>query len=227
MKYPQRIANWLGYRLIDYGTWLHHLDIPKDIELRRTRYDNLTPDSFVVDLGGYTGDWASFMFCRYDCSIDIYEPHPTLYHYAIKEKFRHNKKVRRYNCAIAGKTGEMTLYGDGYVASLYPTQNTMANYPVSVYKASDVFKERYSEKIIDVLKLNVEGAEYEILPDLIQNFDMSNIRNTQIQFHQVVDDYNRKREKIQHDLASLGFVQTWNYEWAFENWENSKFMRRI
>jgi hypothetical protein len=121
----------------------------------------------------------------------------------------------------------MTLYGDGYVASLYPTQNTVNHQPVSVYKASDVFKERYAGKTIDVLKLNVEGAEYEILPDLIQNFDISNIMNIQIQFHQVVDDYTRKRDAIQRDLAALGFVQTWNYEWAFENWENPHWQRRV
>jgi len=223
MNALQRISNWLGYRLIDYGSWLHALDLPKDIELRRTRYDNLTPDSFVVDVGGYTGDWASLMFCRYACSIDIYEPHPTLYRYAILEKFRHNKKVRAYNCGLSNETRKMTLYGDGYVASLYPTQNTVSHQTANIHKASDVFEERYSDKVIDVLKLNIEGAEYEVLPDLIQNFDMSHIRNIQIQFHQVVDDYNRKRSAIQHDLAALGFVQTWNYEWAFENWENSKF----
>jgi len=215
MNALQRISNWAGYRLIDYGSWLHALDIPKDIDL--------SPDSFVVDLGGYNGDWASLMFCRYACNIDIYEPHPALYNHALRPKFRHNPKVKLFNHGLAGKTDRMTLYGDGYVASLYPMQNTVSYQIADFRKASDVFEERYSDKTVDVLKLNVEGAEYEILPDLIQNFDMSNIRNIQIQFHQIVDDYDRKRAAIQHDLATLGFAQTWNYEWAFENWENSKF----
>jgi FkbM family methyltransferase len=219
MNCTQRIANWIGYRLIDYGSWLHALDIPKDIDLLRTRY-NLTTDSFVVDVGGYTGDWASMMFCRYACNIDIYEPHPTLYHHALKELFRHNGMVRIFGYGLSDKSEKMTLYGDGYVSSLYPMQNTMNHQIAEIRKASDVFNERYSNKVIDVLKINVEGAEYEILPDLIQNYDMSKIRNIQIQFHQVVDGYAEKREKIQHDLAALGFVQTWNVEWAFENWEN-------
>jgi hypothetical protein len=48
---------------------------------------------------------------------------------------------------------------------------------------------------------------------------MSTIKNIQIQFHQIVDDYDKKRGAIQKDLADWGFVQTWNVEWAFENWE--------
>ena len=218
MNALQRIANFIGYRLIDYGSWLHNLDIPKDIELRRTRYD-LTPNSFVVDLGGYTGDWAALMFCRYNCNIDIYEPRPDLHFNGICARFGNNKKIRAYNCALSDKTGKMTLYGDGYVASLYPVHNTVSSMITNVYKASDVFNERYAGKTIDVLKLNVEGAEYEILPDLLQNYDMSTIKNIQIQFHQIVDDYDKKRGAIQKDLADWGFVQTWNVEWVFENWE--------
>jgi FkbM family methyltransferase len=178
----------------------------------------LNEDSLVVDVGGLTGDWAARIYCRYSCYIDVFEPHPVLVQQA-NENFLLNDKVCAFPYGLAAKNGEMVLYGAGNESSLYPTQNTAEKYTVQIKKASEVFNELYSNTTIDLLKLNVEGAEYEILPDLINNFGMEKIKNIQIQFHQVVQNYTEKRERIRDDLVRLGFIQTWNDEWVFENWE--------
>ena len=58
----------------------------------RLRFDyDLTPDSHVLDLGGYEGQWASDLYARRRCRIDVFEP------------------VTRFAAAIArelAKTGE-------------------------------------------------------------------------------------------------------------------------
>lgn len=45
-----------------------------DYELR-FNYD-LNKDSFVIDLGGYQGQWSSDLFSRYQCHIVVFEFEP-------------------------------------------------------------------------------------------------------------------------------------------------------
>ena len=55
-------------------------------------------------------------------------------------------------------------------------------------KASDYIKGK-----IDLLKINIEGGEYEVLENLIENDLIKNIDNIQIQFHDFV--FSRRKEK--------------------------------
>jgi FkbM family methyltransferase len=217
MNELQRIANFLGYRLINYGTYVR--DQTRSVTHYRKRIDYpLDERSLVVDIGGLTGDWSQQIYSRYSCNIDIFEPHPKLFEIA-KYNFEHSVKIELFNFGLGDENGSMTLYGDGNEASLYPNNNTTTKYTVEIQRASDIFERYYAGVKIDLLKLNIEGAEYLVLPDLIGNFDMKLIRNIQIQFHQNVPGYSEKRDAIRDALAKLGFVQTWNDEWVFENWE--------
>jgi len=55
-------------------------------EAFRYNYE-LNSSSFVMDLGGYKGQWASDIFARYQCRIAIFEPVPA-YASSIKKKIR-------------------------------------------------------------------------------------------------------------------------------------------
>lgn len=221
-----RILNFIGYRFINLALdFDNRHQYPKKEEARYKKDDPyemirvtypLTTDSLVVDVGGLTGDWASRIYCRYSCYIDIFEPHPVLSLQAMRN-FGGNDHVVVLPYGLSSQDGEMNLYGDFYNASLYKNDYG-TTHTVRIRKASDVFKELYSGQTIDLLKLNVEGAEYDILPDLIMNFDMNRIENIQIQFHQTVDGYAAKREAIRRDLSKT-HKMTWGYDYIFENWE--------
>jgi hypothetical protein len=86
---------------------------------------------------------------------------------------------------------------------------------VRIIKASEAFKQ-YTH--IDLLKINVEGAEYGIMNDLLANYNMRKIDNLQIQFHGNVPEYEEKREAIRKGLKKTHHM-TWNYDYIFENWE--------
>src|ERR671925_1294606 len=60
-------------------------------KILRLEYD-LNPDSLVLDVGGYEGQWASDIFGRYACHIHIFEPVP-IYAEEIKKRFRMNSKI--------------------------------------------------------------------------------------------------------------------------------------
>jgi FkbM family methyltransferase len=221
-----RILDYIGYRCINMAASLdnrhayptmealrYKLEDPH--ELKRVTYP-LWRNSLVIDVGGLTGDWAARMYCRYSCKIDIYEPHPALRQQAIMN-FCDNRKVSVFSFGLGKVTGTMNLYGDSVGASLI--RNSLEPTPVEIVKASDWFNKAYSEATIDLLKLNVEGAEYDILDDLIAGYDMRRIKNLQIQFHQNVPGYEERRDTIRDGLAREGFVMTWCYDYIFENWE--------
>jgi FkbM family methyltransferase len=221
-----KLLNFIGYRCINIALELdncHHypteeykrykLEDPH--EMKRVTYP-LNKDSLVVDVGGLTGDWASRIYCLYSCNVDVYEPHPDL---SLKANlnFATNQKVHIYGFGLSNKDDMMQLYGDYWNASLY--KNDCGNVTeVPIRQASNVFN-KY--KHIDLLKLNVEGAEYDILPDLIANFDMTKINDIQIQFHRNVPGYDEKRDVIRKGLSET-HTMNWCYDYIFENWTVNK-----
>lgn len=217
-----RVFNFIGYRFVNLAlNFDNRHQYPKQEEKRYKKEDPyemkrieypLNKNSVVVDIGGLTGDFASRIYCRYSCNIDIYEPHPILSKIA-ELNFKSNPKVTVYSFGLSDREDTMTLYGDYWNASLYKNDHGNENV-VDIKRASDVFK-KYSH--IDLLKLNVEGAEYDILPDLINNYDMKRIDNIQIQFHTTVNDYANKRDDIRKGLLKTHWMN-WNYDYIFESW---------
>jgi FkbM family methyltransferase len=183
-------------------------------EMRRVTYP-LTSDSLIVDVGGWTGEWAKRMYCLYSCNIDIYEPEPHNAELA-NLKFRGNPKVSIYQVAMSNQKGKMLLNGVGQGASL--CENKLGDsIEVDVVKASDVFNERYPDKI-DLLKINVEGAEYDIIPDLIENWGIEKATHIQIQFHKTAPNYESRRKDIEKKLLKT-HRKIWGYDWIFDSYE--------
>jgi len=67
------------------------------------------------------------------------------------------------------------------------------------------------------MKINIEGGEYEIIPYLIVSGHIKNIKQLQIQFHNFIPDSLNRMKSIQNDL-SLTHIQTFSYEFVWENW---------
>ena len=78
-----------------------------------------------------------------------------------------------------------------------------------------------SEKIdrIDLLKLNVEGEEYNILYRLIESNNIHKINKFQIQYHSFVTGYVNKRNYINEFLKNNNYKQIYSYEFIWEEWE--------
>jgi FkbM family methyltransferase len=227
-----KILNFIGYRIVNVGTFfnvlaldmdnIHHL--PKEGWLKFKRedpYDQLrvtyplSKDSLVIDVGGFTGDWAMRMYCLYSCFIDVYEPHPELSSQCMLN-FRGNSKVNTYAAGLGGETGMLSFYGDNMNASVYK-KDTQAVIHVPIQKTSTLFNKKYSNKQIDLLKINIEGSEYDMLPDLIANYDMKKITDIQIQFHNCVPNFAEKRAQITEDLSKT-HKMVWNHDYIFESW---------
>jgi hypothetical protein len=68
------------------------------------------------------------------------------------------------------------------------------------------------------LKLNIEGAEYDVLDRLATAGVLPRIRSLVIQFHRVVPESDRRRDMIQAKLAQTHHL-VFDYPFVWERWE--------
>jgi FkbM family methyltransferase len=180
----------------------------------RLNYD-LNSNSLVFDLGGYEGQWAADIFIKYKCHILIFEPYKT-YAENIEKRFSHNDKVKVFTFGLSSESQTLELCISDDASSLFKKgQNAVAVY---LKKASDFFKENKIDKI-DLMKINIEGGEYDLLEHLIESQLIKEIKNLQVQFHDfIIPNAKERMNKIQHELSKT-HILTYQYEFVWENWK--------
>ena len=83
------------------------------------RFDyDLGPDSFVLDLGGYEGQWASDIYSRYRCRIVVFEP-VSAYADSIRKRFRLNDNIETFEFGLGASTRTETIYIRGAGSSTF------------------------------------------------------------------------------------------------------------
>lgn len=175
---------------------------------------NLNRDSIVVDVGGYEGKWANDIYKKYNCNIFIFEPIKEYYD-KIVERFKENPKIRVYNYGLSNKDcdKQISLLNDS--SSLFKKSRNLQK--ITLVNASNFFN---SEKIgkIELIKINIEGGEYDLLENLIENGLIYKIRNIQVQFHDFVKRAKKRMLKIEDELSKTHHP-TYRFEFVWENWE--------
>ena len=178
----------------------------------RLNYD-LSDESLVIDLGGYEGQWASDIFSMYCCKVYIFEPVP-VYVNNIKRRFVKNENIIVYPFGLASNnlTTKISVTGDS--SSSYKPSGEMID--VQLMSASDFFEGK-NITFVNLMKINIEGGEYDLLEHLISTNLIKKIQNIQIQFHDFFPDGKNRMSEIQSHLA-LTHKLTYQYEFVWENW---------
>jgi FkbM family methyltransferase len=178
------------------------------------RYDyDLNGESIVMDLGGYKGQWASDIYARYNCRILIFEPVKPFAE-KIKNRFKYNSRVEVFNIALGANSrqGTIALHDDG--SSVY-RQSTVKE----TIQFEDVleFFSHHNIDSIDLMKVNIEGGEYELMPRLFESGIVKRIKNIQIQFHDVEASSETRMKEICYELSKT-HRPTYQYKFVWENW---------
>ena len=80
------------------------------------------------------------------------------------------------------------------------------------------FLQAHEIRAVDLAKINIEGAEYDLLDDLLDSGCITVFRNLQVQFHDfVVENAAARMHAIQQRLAATHEL-TWQYPFVWENW---------
>lgn len=207
---------------------LHVVKDPFTVDAQRWFDDNgdatlrleypLTEESVVLDLGGYKGDFAADVIDKFNCHVLIFEPDLKFYQHCVS-RFSGNPKVRVFHYGLSDCDGEFWLSDSADASSFYDSEGGSEGSMCSVKKYSNIWEELKLSNI-DLLKMNIEGAEYSLLEHIIDTGLIKNIHYLQVQFHNFVDDAETRRNNLV-DVLNITHEREWCYEFIWESWQRN------
>lgn len=184
----------------------------------RLNYD-LNENSIVLDFGGYKGEWTNQIINRYNSNVYIFEPIKKFYD-EIVNRFKNNDKVKVFNYGLSNIDKECPIILNNDGSSEFINNNQYQKEIVFFKNVSETLNILGLEKI-DLLKINIEGGEYNVISNLIETGIINKINNLQVQFHSKsdgIDDYITLKENLYNKL-SISHNLTWCYHFCWENWK--------
>ena len=181
---------------------------------------DLDADSVVLDMGGFDGEWAEKIDQKYGCRLHIFEVLPGL-HKKIRERFEGNPNVTLHPWGLLDRDTRQTVYLRGPGTTMYPDapdrDAPMNSREVRMRDVNAVLAELgYDE--LDLVKINIEGGEYTVLPRMIEAGLHKRCRQIMIQYHEWIPGAYWQRWKITRALKKTHH-RVWNYPFIWEKWQ--------
>jgi FkbM family methyltransferase len=176
----------LGFR-VEYLNQSHAVFLFHEIFVNGTYwFASSRPEPHIVDCGSNIGMAVLFFKALYPrASITAFEPeNATFQQLRLNVERNMLSEVTLINAAVGEKTGRLVLYGGGddgsLTTSIDPSWGGREAREVRSVALSSVL-----EKPVDFLKLDVEGAEYGVVRDLIGSGKVARIKEAVIEHHPV------------------------------------------
>lgn len=159
----------------------------------------------VVDIGAHIGGY-SVKAAKLGARVIAYEASPRNYELLVKNLAVNGcNNVKAYNVAVASNDGKIELNLDPKgtaLNSIYPVPYLHEKISIPCVSLSTVFA-RNGLKKIDVLKLDVEGAEYGILLNSKSSY-LKKVRSIIMEFHEGMG-HGHKVNELEAFLKRNGF----------------------
>lgn len=178
-------------------------------------------DPVILDIGAHIGLATIYFKSRFpNAHIFAFEPNPEVFK-LLEENIWQNglEGIETYNIAIAGSKGKRKLYiADGEDSWSSNSSFTKGSWSgVEKQREIEVEARRLADildqfEVVDILKMDVEGAEFEILKDIKKRM------NKVMQL--IVEIHPGKRERFKESKAVLDA-----YNLRSEYWQNGKEVR--
>lgn len=201
--------DYLEFNKEEFNRWL--ID-NGDLTLR-INYE-LNKNSIVIDAGGYKGEWSEKIYNKYGCKIFIFEPIEKYFN-LIFEKFKDNKNIKVFNFGLSNDSKKIKIYHTDDASSVFGSGDSSEE--IKLESFCDFLENNKLEKI-DLMKINIEGGEYELIEDIIIRNNQTKILDIQVQFHRFVPNCFERREYIREILSKTHQI-TYDYEFIWENWK--------
>ena len=196
---------------IEHNRWV----TDRGDDTHRVLYD-LHEHSIVFDLGGYRGEWSEKIYNKYGCHLYIFEPIPQ-YCQLIVNKFNGVQSVEAICAAASNQTTDSQIHLSDDSSSMFGVGGGQLLHIHTI----DIVEFIQSKNIpsIDLMKINIEGGEYDVMEHLIKNNLHTIIKNFQIQYHLNIPQYADRYHQIS-DCLSKTHKQTYAYQYIWENWRS-------
>ena len=179
---------------------------------------DLDADSVVVDVGAFRGQGASQIHGLYACQVHGFEPNPYAYR-ALEERFADVDEVHTYSYGLGASDATLDLEVSGQGSSLHGLRDGRAPEQTVEVQIRDIVTvlDELGLDQVDLLKMNIEGAEYDLLDRLLAAGAMPRVRYLLVQFHEWHPGAHRRRRAIRRQLRRTHDL-VWDYPWIFELW---------
>jgi FkbM family methyltransferase len=176
-------------------------------------YGTVPDDSIVLDLGAHMGVFSVYATTTArNVVVYAYEPFAEFYK-VLKENVRLNGRdeaVHCFNAAVASEAGSRDLYlksGTFFFPTLLDKTNSDHEAPVAVRCTTllEIMESNHLERV-DLLKMDCEGAEYEILYTTPPSY-LERIAEIRMEYHNLDSD-ERHVDGLKRFFTRSGFVVT-------------------
>ncbi|MEM8898167.1 MAG: FkbM family methyltransferase [Bacteroidota bacterium] len=194
--------------------------LKKGDDTLRVEYD-LGPDAEVWDVGGYLGDWAVEISARYGCRIRVFEPVKEFVE-VLTQRFHKNPQIHilPYGLSAVNKNIEFKVMAES--STIFQQKEASSwhgeKMEVAGLRSFEETVKDFGVDKIDLIKINIEGGEYELLEAIIQANWITKVHNIQVQFHDFVPDAEAKMKALQEKLEFTHEL-TYQYPFVWENWK--------
>lgn len=165
------------------------------------------PLDYVVDLGAHVGSVSLLAAQKGAKKVIAYEPHPMTFQILEDMIKKHDWKgiiIAKNEAVVGNADKKRILYAPGIVSD--PTScliNRWAGNAVRNEVKCMRFKDLLGKDIIDYLKIDIEGAEYELF-DSVTEEDLSVVRFLDLEVHHTP---HCDEEAFHEKIKKLGFIK--------------------
>lgn len=179
----------------------------------------LTPESVVLDVGAYTGEWAKEILDLHSPRIIAFEPDPLNFK-QLQKKAQTHPQLTAHGFGLGAKTEQVKITLEYLGSSVYGGGNANKDAPVADTQIKDIFETWQSLDLglVDLMKINIEGAEFPLLERMIETDLLKNVRCYIIQYHEWHPGAYHRRWKIRKAMRKT-HRPVWDYHFVWEKWE--------
>lgn len=174
---------------------------------------DLNSDSRVLDIGSYKGQWVQTICNKYNCYGIGCEPTQQPF---LESLSKTSDKISFINCGVTIQdSSDMKMSIGTDDSSFIKTLKDSKEEIVKMINVKELFETLLKNPIIDLVQMNIEGYEYILLPYMIETGLLNNIKAIQVQFHNISDQCDKKKEDICNSLKDLGFETKFDYKFIW------------
>lgn len=177
----------------------------------------INSDSVVFDVGGDTGIWSKQVYSKYKSKMIIFEPNPESLK-VLKKNFE-GTDARIMPYGLSGKNDKVQLSMDGMGSSIFsasPKYDQSEKIEIVLRDVKEVIEELGIDSF-DMIKINIEGGEYDLLESMLNNKLIDKFKIVRVQFHEWIPGAYKMRRKIVKKMKKTHKVE-WSYPMTWESW---------
>jgi FkbM family methyltransferase len=175
---------------------------------------DLAEEGIVIDIGAYKGNFTLNLLRKNPkLTFLLYEPILEYYNVA-KDKLGHQRNVIINQKGVSSDGRKIQLLDEGLRSRQIVSPNN-ENLEIHTHSILAIFE---IDSRIELLKMNIEGMEYECLEILIKNDKLKLAKNLLIQFHNF-ENTSEDRYMAIRDKLNVEYDCVFSYKWIWELWK--------